>query len=194
MWTFLLDPVIQGLFFLLAVGALAYVAWDLFDEARNPSPRMAFARRKREPPRTEAPRARIRVEASVEFWTDVQGEIHGRVTRGPCRGRRLEELSQDECEAQAAYCREHDPTAAVGVEGYIRFRFGPRGRPEPPPKPESGGMTRAAAFAELGLAEGASEAEIQAAWRALMKKHHPDHGGSHARAARINQAKAALEG
>ncbi len=55
-------------------------------------------------------------------------------------------------------------------------------------------MTRAAALAELGLRDGASEAEIHSAYRALIKKHHPDHGGSHARAARINQAKAALEG
>jgi hypothetical protein len=191
MWTFLLDPVIQGLLFLLAVSALAFVVWDLYDEARNPSPATPLGRR-REPPRSEPPRARTRVESSVEMWTDVQGEIHGRVLRGPSRGQRLDELSREDCEAQAAYCREHDPAAAVGVENYVRFRFGPRRRYEPP-RPD-GGMTRAAALAELGLQEGASEAEVHAAWRAMIKTHHPDHGGSHAKAARINQAKAALEG
>jgi hypothetical protein len=192
MWKFLLDPVIQGLFFLMAASALAFVAWDLFDEARNPSPTMAFNRRRREAPRTEAPRPRAQVEPSVETWTDAQGDTQGRVLRGPCRGRRLDELSREECDAQAAYCREHDPAAAVALESYVRFRFGQRRRYEAP-RPE-GGMTRAAAFAELGLGEGASDAQIHAAWRAMMKKHHPDHGGSHARAARINQAKAVLEG
>jgi hypothetical protein len=197
MWKFLLDPVIQAIFFLIAVGALAFVAWDLYDEARNPSPTMAFSRRRREPPASEPPasgppRGRTRVEASVEVWTDAQGDVHGSVLRGPCQARRLEELSREECEAQAAYCREHDPAAAVGLDAYIRFRFGPRRRHEAP-RPE-GGMTRAAAFAELGLGEGASEAQVHAAWRAMIKQHHPDHGGSHARAARINQAKAVLEG
>jgi len=194
MWKFLLDPVIQGLLFLLAVAALAYVGWDLYDEARNPSPAMPFVRRRRETPRPApaAARPRMRVEPSVETWTDAQGETQGRVQRGPCRGRRLDELSREDCEAQVGYCRDHDPASAVAMESYIRFRFGPQRRYEPPPP--QGGMTRGAALAELGLAEGASEAEIHAAYRAMIKQHHPDHGGSHAKAARINQAKAALEG
>jgi len=193
MWKFLLDPVIQGLLFLLAVAALAYVGWDLYDEARNPSPAMPFARRRREPQRAAAAaaRPRVRLEPSVESWTDAQGETQGRVLRGPCRGRRLEELSREDCDRQATYCRDHDPGAALAMESYIRFRFGPQRRYEPPPQ---GGMTRGAALAELGLTEGASDAEIHAAYRSMIKLHHPDHGGSHAKAARINQAKAALEG
>jgi hypothetical protein len=194
MWKFLLDPVIQGLLFLLAVAALAYVGWDLYDEARNPSPAMPFARRRPEPPRAAAAaRPRVRLEPSVETWTDAQGETQGRVLRGPCRGRRLDELSREDCDRQAGYCREHDPASALAMESYIRFRFGAQRRYEPPPPPQ-GGMTRAAALAELGLREGASEADIHAAYRTMIKLHHPDHGGSHAKAARINQAKAALEG
>lgn len=192
MWKFLLDPVIQGLLFLLAVAALAYVGWDLFDEARSPSAAMPSVRRRREPPRqAAAARPRVRLEPSVETWTDAQGETQGRVQRGPCRGRRLDELNREDCERQAVYCRDHDPAAAVALESYIRFRFGPQRRYEPQP---AGGITRGAALAELGLREGASEADIHAAYRAMIKLHHPDHGGSHAKAARINQAKAALEG
>ena len=55
-------------------------------------------------------------------------------------------------------------------------------------------MTRAEAFAVLGLAEGASGAEIQAAHRRLIQRVHPDVGGSADLAARINRAKDILLG
>ena len=192
MWKFLLDPVFQALAFLLTLGALAYVAWDLYDEARDPTPASYFRARRREPPRAAAPpRQRAHVEPSVEMWTDGQGETRGRVRRGPCRGMKLEELSREQCEAQAVYARNHDPAAAVGLDTFIRHKFGTQRRYEARP---TGGLTRAQALAELGLAEGATAADVHAAYRALIKKHHPDHGGSHAKAARINEAKELLAG
>ena len=192
MWKFLLDPVFQALAFLLTLGTLAYVAWDLYDEARDPTPASHFRARRREPVReAPPPRQRTHVEPSVEIWTDGQGETRGRVRRGPCRGMRLEEMSREQCEAQAIYARSHDPAAAVGLDTFIRHKFGTQRRYEPRP---AGGLTRAQALAELGLAEGATAADVNAAYRALIKQHHPDHGGSHARAARINQAKDLLAG
>ncbi len=122
---------------------------------------------------------------------DGVGVTRGRVRRGPCRGLRLEDMSREECEAQAVYARDHDPPAAVALETYIRHRFGHERRFEP--KAESG-FTRAQALAELGLCEGASETEIHTAYRKLIKAHHPDRGGSHAKAARLNQAKDLLVG
>jgi DnaJ-class molecular chaperone len=55
-------------------------------------------------------------------------------------------------------------------------------------------MSRTEAYSILGLRDDASEAQIHAAYRVMIKKHHPDHGGSHAAAARINQAKDLLVG
>lgn len=80
-----------------------------------------------------------------------------------------------------------------------RWRSGPGGaqgdRPrQAPPGRSSSGMTREEAYAVLGLAPGAGEAEIRAAHRRLMKACHPDHGGSDALAARVNQAKDVLLG
>ena len=57
-----------------------------------------------------------------------------------------------------------------------------------------GSLTRDQAYEILGLAKGASREDVVAAHRGLMKKLHPDHGGSTALAARVNQAKDVLLG
>jgi DnaJ domain len=63
-----------------------------------------------------------------------------------------------------------------------------------PPKAVSEGMTRAEAYEVLGLAPGASPEQILTEYRRLMKKVHPDQGGTTYLAARLNQAKDVLLG
>ncbi|CAH2603993.1 DnaJ domain-containing protein [Rhodovastum atsumiense] len=67
-------------------------------------------------------------------------------------------------------------------------RGGPAGRTV------GGAMSRQEAYAVLGLAPGASDAEIRAAHRRLMRAAHPDSGGSDWLASRINQARDVLLG
>ena len=56
-----------------------------------------------------------------------------------------------------------------------------------------GKMSREEALRVLGLSEGASDEAITNAYRNLIKKVHPDHGGSDLLAQQVNEAKRVLE-
>lgn len=74
---------------------------------------------------------------------------------------------------------------------YAARRFWPRS-PARPAVPRTTGTDPAAlgeARALLGLAEGADEAAIRAAYRRLIAKNHPDAGGTQALAEKINEAR-----
>ncbi len=64
-------------------------------------------------------------------------------------------------------------------------RGGARGR--------TGAISRDEALRVLGLEEGASTGQIDAAHRTLMQKLHPDHGGTSYLAAKINEAREVLK-
>jgi hypothetical protein len=199
MYELLKDPVSQVIAILILFAVFAYMAWDTMDSLRDSSPINGMFKpgraRPRAEPSAEPPRRSTRPDSSLERMAHpATGEPDAMVRRGPCRGARLSELDREGCQAQYDYCRLHDFNAALFLEDYMRRRFTNPGARARNPPPEDGPMTRDAAYSVLGLASGASEQEIVKAHRALIKKHHPDHGGTHAKAARINQAKDALLG
>jgi hypothetical protein len=75
-------------------------------------------------------------------------------------------------------------TALVAAGLYLTFAS--RSRPLPPSAPD---LSEAEARAILGVGADATEAEINAAWRRLMSRAHPDQGGTEGLAARVNAAR-----
>jgi DnaJ-domain-containing protein 1 len=79
---------------------------------------------------------------------------------------------------------------AVALKGATQADAGPStgaGRP-----PSRKGLTRKEAADVLGVSENATEDEIRAAYRELMKRVHPDAGGNKALASRVQEARDTL--
>jgi hypothetical protein len=137
--------------------------------------------------------------AAIEMRLDRDsGRMSGAVTSGPFAGRPLEAMTRSECLDLHRYCLGDDPEGAALLEAYLDRRFpawreAQQSEGDARPRGWSGGpLSRDEAYEILGLAKGAGREEIIAAHRSLMKKLHPDHGGSTALAARVNQAKDVL--
>lgn len=147
-------------------------------------------------------RSRVRT-ATVEMELDHDsGEMEGRVTDGPFKSRTLSSLTQGELLQLWSHCHTADAQAAQLLEAYMDRRF-PEWREHAGKAAGDGGAARGGsagpmsvdeAYEVLGLQPGASKADIRRAHRTLMKKLHPDQGGSTYLAAKINQAKDLLLG
>lgn len=127
------------------------------------------------------------------------GAMEGLILKGAHRGRRLDELALDALLALLAECRIDDPDSAALLEAYLDraypdWRQQDDGSATAQGHTPSAAMTRDEAYRVLGLEPGAGDADIRDAHRRLMKKLHPDHGGSSYLAAKINQAKDLLLG
>lgn len=128
------------------------------------------------------------------------GALDGFVTAGPEAGRALDEFTLDELIVLA---RGFDSESWALLESYLDRRFpawrenaqhataGGSGTEERRAT-SSGKMTAEEAYEILGLKPGAGRDEISRAHRGLMKKLHPDQGGSTYLAARVNEAKDTL--
>ncbi|MEZ5924532.1 MAG: DnaJ domain-containing protein [Hyphomicrobiaceae bacterium] len=132
------------------------------------------------------------------------GQMTGRVLAGVFAGRELATLTPSDMLVLWRECRAGDPQSRQVLEAYLdrelpEWRDRLR-REEAEPKARNGGGTAQPAAAMsisealdiLGLKPGASEEDIRAAHRSLMKKLHPDQGGSTYLATKINAAKDAL--
>jgi len=125
------------------------------------------------------------------------GTMRGRVLAGRHQGASLEamdratlinlfgEIDDDSRELLAAYLDRREPgwrEHAQGDAAAWKGRSAPRG----------GKMTEEEAYQILGIQPGASARDITRAHRSLMKKLHPDQGGTTYLAARVNEAKDVL--
>jgi DnaJ-domain-containing protein 1 len=124
------------------------------------------------------------------------GRLAGRFVAGPHAGRALDEFDLDQLSAMIPGL---DAESATLLESYLDRRF-PAWREHAQRDaaggqrraPAAGKMTDEEAYQILGLQPGAGRDEIGRAHRGLMKKLHPDQGGSTYLAARVNEAKDTL--
>lgn len=125
------------------------------------------------------------------------GSMDGEVRAGAFAGRRLSDLDREALLRLAAEIDAADDASLRLLSGYLDWRFpgwrdaaGDGGAPTD----VDGPMNRREALGVLGLGEDADAAAIRGAYRRLMKKVHPDQGGSAALAARVQAARDALLG
>ncbi|MGC5780495.1 DnaJ domain-containing protein [Methylobacterium sp. NFXW15] len=120
----------------------------------------------------------------------------GRVRAGPLKGAPLDGLGLPALTGLLALCRSEDPEGAVVLEAYLDRRAPgwrvdaerdrdawARGAAKP------GAMAQEEAYQILGLESGATTEQIRTAHRTLMKRAHPDQGGSAEGAAQLNAAR-----
>lgn len=139
--------------------------------------------------------------AMLEMQLDHEsGEMDGVVLTGDLEGSRLSALDDAQLMALLSTVSADSESAAL-LEAYLDRRMpgwrddaqsytgaghgGPSG---------SGPMTKEEAYQILGLAPGANAQDIREAHRRLMKRVHPDSGGSTFLASKINEAKEVLLG
>jgi hypothetical protein len=149
--------------------------------------------------------SRVR-SAMIEMELDHgSGAIRGTILAGRDEGKRLDALTRTALMELYRNCRSVDPDGARLLEVYFDRRFsgwrqaGDGGRDTGGgdaggvgPNRRSGTISEDEAYEILGLKKGAARQDIARAHRDLMKKLHPDHGGTTDLAARVNEAKDVL--
>jgi hypothetical protein len=146
--------------------------------------------------RTSGSTSRVRTRL-IEMTLDHDtGEMNGTVLAGSLAGRQLASLDETSLRELLLECQAGDPDGARLLEAYLDRQF-PHWRDdtqdEEPPRTDfpsaSGAMTPEEACQILNIKPGATPDEIRQAHWSLMKKLHPDQGGSTYLAARVNEAK-----
>jgi hypothetical protein len=171
----------------LPLGVAALVLLGLWPSS------VAFGRRTRKSPGQVS---RVR-SAFLEMELDHDaGAVRGRILAGRHEGASLDtlevatliglltEIDEESRELLATYLDRRDASWREHAQADATT-----GRSS---TPRAGPMTQEEAYQILGLEPGASADEIGRAHRTLMKKLHPDQGGSTYLAARINEAKDVL--
>lgn len=140
--------------------------------------------------RSGGQRSTVRTELLDMALDHDTGAMEGRVNRGKFANRLLSSMSPAELDELLQEARLSDPQAQQLLEAYIDRIGGNAGTGNrSSARPGASTMTLEEAYAFLGLKAGAKREDIQAAHRNLMKKFHPDQGGTDYVAAKLNEAK-----
>lgn len=144
-------------------------------------------------------KSRVRsVDLEMELDHDT-GKLDGQILRGRLRGTRLSKLSEDELVSLYREIKS-DPESAALLESYLdRYHCGWADQAQSSSSEWNGSsgfgeMSKEEAYQVLGVAPDSTREEILEAWRRLIKRVHPDHGGSAFLTTKINTAKSVLLG
>jgi DnaJ-domain-containing protein 1 len=177
----------------LGIFGAGLLGWSPFGESLVKLREMFGGSRSRRP---RGPASRVRSRFLDMTLEHSSGDLWGQVVVGPHAGHSLDEFDLAQLTEMVP---GFDAESVSLLESYLDRRFpawrqnaqgNPAGGQSRPPS--SGKMTDEEAYQILGLQPGAGRDEIGRAHRALMKKLHPDQGGSTYLAARVNQAKDTL--
>ena len=157
-----------------------------------PGPASIGARMKRTPGQVSKVKSQF-VEMELDHDT---GAMRGKILAGQYENVPLDAL---DLAALLSQLSVFDPESRALLEAYLDRRD-PTWREHvqedagagPREAPRVGPMTEEEAYQILGLEQGASAFEIGRAHRSLMKKLHPDQGGSTYLAARVSEAREVL--
>ncbi|MBE7636838.1 DnaJ domain-containing protein [Sneathiella sp. P13V-1] len=120
------------------------------------------------------------------------GEMNASINKGVFAGKKLSDLSYDELQ-QLLKELERDEKSVAILQAYLNRYFAGESKTDEH-ETHSGtvknkGMSKDEAYEILELSAGATLEEIKAAHRRLVKKFHPDRGGSAYMTTKINQAR-----
>jgi len=141
-------------------------------------------------------RSHVRTKMLLMELDHDSGEIEGEVLNGKFAGSQLGDLPIEDLLELLSECLQAGDQSGQLLQAYLdtkhagwedRFDGSKAGN-----NASGSAMTLDEALAILGLKKGASKRKVVTAHRSLMKKYHPDHGGSDYLATKINEAKDVL--
>jgi DnaJ-like protein len=173
----------------LGIFGAGLLGWSPFNTAGF------FSRTQQSPGRT----SRVRSQFLDMVLDHDSGNLRGQIIAGEHAGRSLDDFDLKQLVGLAATL---DPESRALLESYLDRRFagwredtqsdGAGRQGGQVGRPPSGKMTEEEAYQILGLQPGATADDISRSHRSLMKKLHPDQGGSTYLASRVNEAKDTL--
>jgi len=159
---------------------------------------MVMSRRAASQPKRSGQTSTIRTEFLEMVLDHDSGEMAGTVLKGQHNGHHLRDMTLETLLSLLLECQTDSDSKQV-LEAYLdrhqeNWREQASATSRVPPSDAEAPMSRQLALEILGLADTASEADILHAHREMMRRLHPDRGGSDYLAKKINAAKDYLMG